>query len=147
MKFLSLIGMRLKDDEVIEVLEDFDMSVEYEFDRSHENMPDRYWASSKTHGLQLGFDEAQILETVFIYRSHIEGFTPFSHDGCDINLFGTIEEVERWAHENGLVTQKGEPKEFQGVWREWVRAEREGKCIHYEFRHDGPSMVTLFRKK
>jgi len=43
-KFLSFIGKRLKDDDVINILDRGQVEVVYDFDRSHENIPDRYWA-------------------------------------------------------------------------------------------------------
>jgi hypothetical protein len=147
MNFLSLIGKQPKDDDVIEVLDDFDMTVEYDFDRSHENMPDKYWGCSKQRGLQFTFDENQVLQTIFIYRSGIEGYTPFSGQDGGISFFATIKEAEKWMHDAALAPQKGEPKEFQGIWREWIRAEKDGKFISYEFRRDGPSMITLYQKK
>ena len=146
MNSLSLIGRHLKDDDVVEVLEDFDMTVEYDFDRSHENMPDKYWASSKANGLLFGFDEAQTLKTIFIYLAAIEGYMPYKDEDLGISFFDSPNEVEHWARATGISVERRAPKEFQGIWRESVRTGHDGKWVHYEFRHEGPSMITIFEQ-
>ena len=41
----DLLGRMLKDDDVLEVLEAYEVeTVVYDFDRNHENMEDVYWA-------------------------------------------------------------------------------------------------------
>jgi len=50
MDFESLLGRQLKDDEVVEVLEARDMQVVYDFDRTHENLEDVYWAAAQASG-------------------------------------------------------------------------------------------------
>jgi hypothetical protein len=94
MQLLPLLGRQLKDDHVIDVLEGFDMEVVYDFDRLHEGQPDKYWASSKPVGLQLGFDAAQTLDVVFLYISSSDGFAAFSQRDIDIPIFMTAAEVE-----------------------------------------------------
>ena len=55
----SLLGRQLKDDEVVEVLDAQDMQVVYDFDRSHENLEDVYWAAAQASGFQFRFDQDQ----------------------------------------------------------------------------------------
>ena len=69
MHLLPLFGMSLKDDDVIDILDDMEMDVIYDFDRLHEGQPDKYWAAAQTAGIQLRFDEAQILDTIFLHRA------------------------------------------------------------------------------
>ena len=38
----SLLGKKLKDDDILDVLEDYEIEVVYDFDRSHENIEDIY---------------------------------------------------------------------------------------------------------
>ncbi len=66
MKFLPLLGKLLKDDEVVAVLEQADMEVIYDFDRLHENTPDKYWAESKKHGYNCGLTLIRS-STLFFY--------------------------------------------------------------------------------
>jgi hypothetical protein len=54
MNFLALLGKKLKDDDVIELFERAHIHVVCDFDRSHENVPDRYWAAAKKEGFQFG---------------------------------------------------------------------------------------------
>ena len=77
MQLLPLLGRQLKDDDVIAILEGFEMEVVYDFDRLHEGQPDKYWASSEPAGFQLGFDAGQTLYICFLHitpkigRAHV----------------------------------------------------------------------------
>jgi hypothetical protein len=146
MKFLSLLGKRLKDDEVIEVLDYAEMEVVYEFDRSHENTPDEYRTESKKDGFQLVFDADQILDVIFLYAAPVDGFTPVTRSDCDISFFATTEEVELYGVEQKLHTTKGKA-DFLGARRDWVRLEYDGYSVHYEFRDAGLTLVTLTKKE
>lgn len=53
------------DDSIVELLEHFDIDVDYDFDRTHEEMEDVYWAASQQNGFQFRFDETQKLDVVF----------------------------------------------------------------------------------
>jgi len=55
--YTIVMGKKLTDDAVIESLERLEMDVIYDFDRSHEGQPDKYWAASKKDGLQFRFNE------------------------------------------------------------------------------------------
>ena len=145
MKFLPLIGKRLKDDDVVDILECSDVKVIYDFDRSHENMADKYWAASEKDGFQLGFDENQILGVIFVYVAPIGGFTPVIPGECDIDFFASIKEAEAWATAQKVKTTKGGPTVFLEIEREWVRLEFSDHRIHYEFRSGALAMVTISR--
>ena len=56
MNLIPLLRRNLKDPEIIEFLDRYDIRVEYNFDRDFENRPDSYWAESKAHGFALRFD-------------------------------------------------------------------------------------------
>jgi hypothetical protein len=141
MKYLPLLGKHLKDDDVIDVLEWADVEVVYDFDRTHENIPDRYWASAKTKGLQLGFDENQTLEAIFLYAVSLDGFSAVDREDCDVRFFSSIAEVERQGVIEGVPVVKGKA-ELLGVRREWARLEYRSHTLHYEFTGGGLSMVT-----
>jgi hypothetical protein len=146
MKFLSLLGKRLKDDEVIDVLEYAEMEVVYDFDRLRENTPDEYRAESKKDGFQLVFDADQILCVIFLHVALVDGFTPVTRSDCDIAFFATTDEVELYGFEQKLRTTKGNA-DFLGARRDWVRLEHEGYSIHYEFRDAGLTLVTLTKRE
>jgi len=129
MEFLSLLGKRLKDDDVIEVLEHLDIEVVYAFDRLHENTPDVYWAASKNEGFQLRFDENQILDVIFLYIISHEGFTATDPDECDVELFSTSEEANSFAIQKRSQATEGSTNSF-GIQRHWLRLEFISYSIH-----------------
>src|SRR5260221_11028427 len=150
MNFLPLLGKQLKDDDMFDVLTDNnggDIEVVYDFDRLHENSPDKYWATSKTDGFVFMFNADQILEVIFLYAMPIEEFTPVAQEDCDVPFFLTIKKVKAYGAEMKLPTTNGEPVDFLGVWREWVRLEFEKYFVHYEFRGDSLAQVTVTLKK
>ena len=66
----------MKSDDVIDLLERFDMDVIYRFDRTHEGTPDEYSASAPAEGFELRFDEHQVLDTIFCYIQARGRFSP-----------------------------------------------------------------------
>lgn len=146
MKFLTLLGKKLKDDEVIEILEDLHMDVVYEFDRLHEGQPDIYWAAAKPEGFQFRFDEAQRLNFIFLYVTPREGFETISQHDCDIPFFATMQEAESFGAAQHLQVAKGNA-DFLGASREWVRLGFDSHSIHYEFHAGSLALVTVSRKK
>jgi len=83
MKYLDLLGKKLKSDDVIDVLENDELEVIHSFDRLHENQPDQYWVESKAQGIQFRFNEAQTLDTLFFYIQPDEGFL-----SCELSSLG-----------------------------------------------------------
>jgi hypothetical protein len=144
MKFLPLLGKKLKDDEMIEILEYFDMEVIYEFDRSHENMPDIYWAASKSKGFQFRFDEAQTLDTMFFYIVPDEGFAACAQRDSDVPIFTTAAEVQIFGKAQRLQISKGKA-DFLEVSRDWIRLGFGAYSVHYEFRAGSLARVTISR--
>lgn len=114
MQFIPLLNKKLKDDEIIEILEGLDIEVVYEFDRLHENMPDIYWATSKPEGFQFRFDEAQKLAVVFLHITPDDDFAAVSQHDCDIPLFESKQEVLAFGEAQHLQVAKGDA-DFQGL--------------------------------
>ena len=140
MKFLSLIGKHLKDDDIIELLEDFDAVVVYDFDRLHENMPDVYWASCEKQGIEMRFDANQVLDTIFIYLVSKDGFEPIEPaDIEDIVLFDSDSAVESHCAAGGVECKKGRPD----ARKVWARIDGPDNLIHYEFIEGVLSRVTV----
>ena len=140
MKVLSLIGKQLKDDEILELLESEDVSVVYDFDRSHENMPDIYWAAFKQAGFLLRFDEDQRLDTIFFYIVPDEGSEAVVPGFLeDVPLFSSREQVERFAESCQGEFFKGEP----GPSVRWAKFNKGEVAFHYEFHDDVLHRVTL----
>src|ERR1043165_8654162 len=114
MKFLPLLEKHLKDDYTLDILGS-ELDVIYDFDRSHEGIPDQYWASSKKDGFTFRFDENQVLDLIFLYLAPIEGFSPLNLDDCDVPCFGSTEEAEEYGRQQRLQITKGYVAEFIGV--------------------------------
>ena len=142
MNVSELLGRPLKDDEVIDLLEMWDMEVIYEFDRTHENLPDAYWAANKEQGIQLRFDEHQVLKTIFIYQKEVDGFSPADPSFTGVSPFPSIEAVRAHTKEKEIATTEGKA-EWLGEPREWIRLEFSDSTIHYEFRNRELGLITL----
>src|ERR1700733_11536798 len=109
MNFLPLLGKRLKDDDIIELLEYSDAEVTYDFDRLHDNMPDQYWAKCEKRGIELGFDENQILVTTFLYLRRQGDYDAVSAtELSDVRIFSSVAEVEANCAEKGLPCRKAD---------------------------------------
>ncbi len=148
MNILSLLNRSLKDDEIIEILEWADAQVVYDFDRSHENIPDIYWASCQSKGLCLRFDEEQRLGTIFLYVRGIEEYAPADLAQFDgINFFPDIAQVEEYAKNSGVSYRCGERPHQLPPCGKWIRIEMKDYSLHYEFRDEGLALVTVCRKE
>jgi len=146
MKFIELLGKFLKDDDVIEVLEHYDMRVIYDFDRTHENIDDIYWAAAKELGFQLRFDKDQRLTTVFFYISAREGFSPIDRALLDVPIFESFDEAQSASVSQGLPhkASPGEPGSKTYKW--WIRLEFGPYTVHYQFKEGKLVAVTLSSK-
>jgi hypothetical protein len=145
MQFIPLLGKKLKDEEVIEILEGFDMEVIYDFDRLHEGQPDKYWASSKKDGFQFRFDETQSLDVIFLHTAPGDDYAAVSRHDCDIPFFTTAEETQKFGEAQHLQVKKGSA-DFLEVSRKWVRIGFATHSIHYEFHAGWLALVTISRK-
>lgn len=141
MTALSLLGTALKDDAVIEILEQYDVDVVYDFDRLHENCPDVYWAGIKAAGLQLRFNEQQLLDTVFCYVEPREGFDAALTEEIGVPVFRSYDEAEQQCKLSGTKCQTS------GASKSWLKAHGPGYDAHYEFASGRISMVTLMLRR
>ena len=141
MKILSLLNKTLKDDLVIEFLEMYEVEVVYDFDRTHEGLPDLYWASAKQAGIQLRFNERQILDTIFCYVKSRDEFEPIAPDSIGVPIFSSFDEAEQDCKNRG--TKYKVPPSSQA----WLRVFDSDGDAHYEFRDGCLSMVTLMKSK
>ena len=143
MHFLPFLGRHLKDDQVIELLEHYDMDVVYDFDRLHENMPDKYWAVSKAHGFQFRFTEEQRLDAIFLYLAPVEGFSAIDRSGIDVPLFGAVSEVEAHCTGNGLPFAQGHVRPGALAECDWGRVDTDEWSAHYDFRKGALTIICL----
>ena len=132
MKYLDLLGVRLKDDFLNDLFETYEVDVVYEYDRTHENMPDEYRAEIPDLGLQFVFDENQMFFTLFIEQKQAETWNPFEEDDVRLKRFATKASARNHATENRMAISEGNA-EFMGEERDWIRFDLSGYSIHYEF--------------
>lgn len=138
MKLLSLLELALKSDEVIEVLEHYQISVVYDFDRLHENTPDVYWASSPQAGFELRFNEKQVLDTIFMYALPRGRFSHIEPNTTGLPFFRTFGEASTAFQEGGI------PFRTSAKGDGWIKGHFGTHQIHYEFNSEGAlSLVTL----
>ena len=144
MKFLPLLGKLLKDEEVVDLLECDDVTVIYDFDRTHENIPDLFWAPAQQKGYQLRFDGEQRLDVIFLYAQSLEGFTAIERSGVeDISFFASAAEVEAHGVSSRLSVTRGGRDDGPPPSKHWIRIDLPDRAIHYDFRSAQLAIVTI----
>jgi hypothetical protein len=119
--------------------------VVYEYDRTHENLPDEYLAEIPDLGLQFVFDERQAFKTLFMKQVEVSTFNPFDEDSERLKKFTTKADAVRYACENGVRTTDGKD-DFMGEERDWIRFEYGSYYIHYEYVDSKLRMITIHVK-
>jgi hypothetical protein len=138
MNLLSLLDLALKSDEVIDVLETFDLRVVYDFDRLRENTPDVYWASSPNGGFELRFNERQVLDTIFMYAQPKGRFASVERNCTGLPLHSSFKEAKA-TFETGATAFQNEPN-GEG----WIKGMFGTHSVHYEFNSSGAlALVTV----
>ena len=132
-----LLDLALKSDEVVEILEHYDLTVVYDFDRLRENTPDLYWASAHRPGFELRFNERQVLDTVFLYARPRGEFLGVDPELTDVPFYGSFADARRSFVQNDVAFQE----ESQ---RNWIRGRFVDHSIHYEFDSDGALGLVTF---
>lgn len=141
MTLAALLGKKLKDEEILQVLDDYQVGdVSYEFDRLREGGEDEYLAQAKGAGFALVFDHGQVLRTIFCYAASIEGFTPVNPGILGVPVFASVEEATHAARAEGVAHSAGQVDRLKSSW---IRHERPAAWVHYEFRAGVLSLITL----
>jgi hypothetical protein len=141
MKLVDYLGNNLKDDELVELLEHYDMSVIYDFDRLHENTPDSYSSSAEAAGIELRFNERQALETIWCYVKARDGFAPVDPNEVGVQLYSSFIEAKSAAESSGV--KISQPPPGSNMEGQWIRFDRETLWIHYQFLDGELALVTL----
>ena len=147
MEFINLIGINLKDDVMLEILEHYDIEVIYDFDRTHENMEDRYWVTSEQNGFQFRFNENKELDVIFLYLSEEDGFTPIDKADLGLPVYETFDNAETSFSENKIpyIQSQGEPG--SEMYKAWIKASFNNYTVHYQFEENIINMVTISAQK
>ena len=138
MNLSTLIDLNLKSDEVIELLELYDLTVVYDFDRLHENSPDTYWASSHEAGFELRFNERQVLTTVFVYALPLGEFAQADQGIAGVEFHSSFAEA-------GAAFRAQEISFCAAAdGKSWIKGNLGEYTAHYEFNSQGAlALVTL----
>jgi hypothetical protein len=144
MEILPLLRKHLKDDAIVEVLEDMDAQVIYDFDRCHENIPDVYWAEAKDHGITMRFDADQRLDTVFVYLRPTEEHQPVNPSLLqDITVFSSVSDVEGYATNHGVHFRTGSRPAALKPPENWIRLDYPHHRVHYDFREGELHIISI----
>ena len=141
MKHIELLGTPLKSEFLFDLLETYDVQVTYEYDRTHENIPDEYHAEIFELGLQFVFDESQMLKTLFMKPVEITTFNPFENDER-VHKFSSKAKARDHAKEYNIPTSEGEA-DFMGEHRDWIKFEDANYSVHFEYVDSALKMITL----
>jgi hypothetical protein len=138
----DIFGLNLKSDEVIDLLERFEMSVVYDFDRLREGTPDQYSSAARTEGFELRFDDRQVLETIWCYTRERNGFSTI--DSICIGAFIPASLAEAKGHAIATGQVFSESSNGNGA-SSWIRFEGADMWTHFEFVDGNLSLITLMR--
>jgi hypothetical protein len=149
MRLAELLGKKLKEEEILQLLEDYQAGdVVYSFDRLREGSDDEYWAEAKSSGFALRFDQDQALDTVFCHVSPIDGFAPIDLACVGMPAFTTVEAAKNAAADKGIPQSAGHAEvAVLGLKTSWVRHEHPSVWVHYEFRDGSLAMISLSRPR
>lgn len=142
MNYLDLIGVPLKNEVLCDLFETYDVQVTYEYDRTHENLPDEYHAEIPDLGLQFVFDERQVFKTLFMKQVEENTFNPFEGDNERLKRFDSKAEALQYASDNDEQITEGK-SDFMGEERDWIQFKYDNYSIHFEYVDSELRMITI----
>ena len=142
MNLVALLGSGMKSDEVLEILEHFELTVIYDFDRTHENMDDLYWASAKSAGFELRFNAHQILDTIFLYAQVRDGFSPIDRTIAAVPFFATFDDANTALRAQGLDFRTSPGEMGSPGYKWWIKANHGTHTVHYQYNREGELAVV-----
>jgi hypothetical protein len=142
-KLIEYIGQKLKDDDVVDLLEQYEMEVIYHFDRHHENSPDEYASAASASGFELRFDDRQVLTTIFCYVEERDDFLAVDPSAVGVAFFVSPAEARKAGEKEGVNCKHKSDVEFLGRRLSWVSFEKGNRKMHYEYSDRGLSLITL----
>jgi hypothetical protein len=131
----------LTSNDVIDLLECFDLDVVYNFDRLHEGTSDSYSVSSHVEGFELRFDEHKILETIWCYITPRGDFQAIDADCIGVQIPDSLTDARRHAKGTGFPF-KDDGEEGSSAY---VRIDEPERWVHYEFHKGHLTLVTIMR--
>ena len=141
MQLVEFLGLALKSDAIIELLEVNEVEVIYDFDRLHENQPDRYTASALSAGWELCFDADQKLKTIWCYVVPKNRFVAVDTQAIGVPMYSTLAEGRNAAEVGGLKFSQSTDDGRRS--QSYIRIERPDQWHHYEYSDTQLTLVTL----
>ncbi len=137
----------MKDDDILEVLEHHDITVTYDFDRTHENIDDLYWAESKEGGFQFRFNKEKILDVVFLYMAPREGVEVIDRALLDVPAFETYAEAQQVCLEKNITYKSSPGEPGSPGYKGWIKLDYGVYTVHYQYEARHLVMITLEKNK
>ncbi len=145
MQLIDYLGLTLKSDEVLELLREYDLSVTYEVDTLHEGVPDSYIVDAKEAGFSFGFDDKQVLATIFCHVRPRDGFAAVDQSILGVPIFQTLAEVRQDSERLGVSCETKEGFALLGRVISFAKQRFADHSRHYEFSASGLDLITLMR--
>ena len=145
MDFIGLLGSKLKDDDIIEILEDNNLQTIYEFDRLHENTDDIYWVQAEDNGFIFRFDQNQILDTIFLYITKEGNINKIDSNEIEFKLYKTIDEVRNEFIKLNINYKEGYVDEGMDNIQCWIKGMFSNYSIHYQYKNSKLNLVTIMK--
>lgn len=151
---MKLLGLRLKDRAIAQLIESLDLEVTYHFKGLRDNDEDVYWVGACKKGFLLRFDRDQVLSTVYLYLAPTREYAAIHADNFDVTVFQTFDEAEGEYKENGIPYEvsSGEPGNalrilgITSMHKLWIKRDCGLYTVHHQFKDGRVSMITLQTK-
>ena len=147
MRLSELLGVDLKSDPVLDLVEQQGLQVIYQLDTLRENLSDSYSISAPVLGFELRFDAAQSLDTIWCHLRDNGHYRAIDPEILGVPLFDTMEAVLVHGAGLGAEVEARENVEFLGKSINWAKICQKHAIHHYEFDAEGPKMVTIMSSK
>ena len=126
------IGLHIKDDTFLQLMSDYDLTIQYDIDFDHENIPDAYWINCFAHGVSFNADASQLITCAFVYLREADGYQRFPWTFPDLQISeGEIPSL-------GAPSKRGQSKDSS-----WVRYDGTALSVHLTADPAGPRLLCI----
>jgi hypothetical protein len=142
-KLVDYLGLDLKSDAVLDLIEQHDLEVAYKFDRLREGTPDYYIVSAHAAGFELRFGETQKLEVIWCHVNGDGLFSSVDESLIGVPMLGSITEARSASERFGCQFQFRENVEGIDKVVDWAKLDFERLSWHFEFDRAGLHLITV----
>lgn len=147
--FIKLIGKHLNDDQVVDILNDYNMNLTSELDDIHLDINDTmdeeiYWAKSKKNGFLFRFNEKRQLDSINLYIMSRHGYTPINKKYINVPIYNSFSEAKEAFGNKGLDYVNSPSEDPNDKWyQRWIKANHGSYSAHYSFKDKKLGMITI----